>query len=72
MSSTMAQFLFQFFSYAHLPPKLQEVSKPFHDLAEQLCVLPANPMRTRALDYLLLAKDAAVRAAMATNDGLQG
>lgn len=56
----------QFFAYAHLPPHLQTVSKPFGDLAEHIIhFLPRNPERTVALRKLLEAKDAAVRASMA-------
>lgn len=60
------EHIMQFFAYAHLPPHLQEVSKPFGDLAEQIvATLPRNPERTKALNKLLEAKDAAVRAALA-------
>jgi len=52
----------QFFTFAHLPPHLQEVSKPFADLADVILTLPRNPERTVALRKLLEAKDAAVRA----------
>ena len=56
----------QFFAYAHLPPHLQAVSKPFGELAEHLvATLPRNPERTKALNKLLEAKDAAVRALLA-------
>lgn len=54
----------QFFSYLHLPDRLQEVSRPFSDLACQILMLPRNPERTVALRKLLEAKDAAVRAAL--------
>lgn len=55
--------LLQFFAYAHLPPHLQEHSKPFADLAQHIVdTLPANPERTVALRKLLEAKDCAVRA----------
>lgn len=55
--------IMQFFAYAHLPPFLQEVSKPFGDMAEWIAsTLPRNPERTVALRKLLEAKDAAVRA----------
>lgn len=55
--------ILQFFEYAHLPPHLQAVSKPFCDLANEVVhVLPRNPERTVALRKLLEAKDAAVRA----------
>lgn len=53
----------QFFAYEHLPSHLQEVSKPFGDLARLIVdTLPRNPERTVALRKLLEAKDAAVRA----------
>lgn len=55
--------LMQFFSYEHLPERLQAVSKPFCVLAEQIeFTLPPNPERTMALRKLLEAKDCAVRA----------
>lgn len=56
----------QFFAYAHLPPHLQEVSRPFGELAQRIVeTLPRNPQRTIALNKLLEAKDAAVRALLA-------
>lgn len=55
-------YLLQFFAWQHLPPHLQEVSKPFGELAEQLLELPDNPERTTAIRKLLEAKDCAVRA----------
>jgi len=56
-------YLLQFFSYKHLPEHLQEISKPFHDLALQISeTLPQNPETTTALRKLLEAKDCAVRA----------
>lgn len=55
--------LLQFFAYEHLPPHLQEVSKPFGELADAIIAkLPRNPERTVALRKLLEAKDCAVRA----------
>jgi hypothetical protein len=58
----------QFFAYAHLPPHLQEVSKPFYDLSRVIVdTLPRNPERTVALRKLLEAKDAAVRAKLAVD-----
>jgi len=57
------EYLMQFFGYAHLPENLQEVSKPFHLLAEVIVAeVPRNPERTVALRKLLEAKDCAVRA----------
>jgi hypothetical protein len=53
----------KFFAYAHLPEKLQAVSKPFCDLAQQVAErAPDNQETTVALRHLLEAKDAAVRA----------
>jgi hypothetical protein len=57
----------QFFAYSHLPEKLQAASKPFGELAQHIVdTLPRNPERTVALRKLLEAKDAAVRALLAT------
>ena len=52
------------FRFDHLPANLQEVSKPFHDLAEQLIATPDMDRTEReiALRKLLESKDAAVRA----------
>ena len=57
--------IMQFFNYGHLPPHLQEISKPFTDLAYRIMDLPRNPERTTALRKLLESKDAAVRARLA-------
>lgn len=55
--------LMQFFAYEHLPAHLQEISKPFGDLAHWIVdTLPMNAERTVALRKLLEAKDCAVRA----------
>lgn len=60
------EHILQFFAYAHLPPHLQAVSKPFGDMAQQIVdSLPRNPERTVALRKLLESKDAAVRALVA-------
>jgi hypothetical protein len=61
----MPEHIEQFFAYEHLPPHLQEVSKPFGDLAKVILTLPRNPERTVALRKLLESKDAAVRAKLA-------
>jgi hypothetical protein len=61
----MDEPILKFFAYAHLPEKLQEVSKPFFDLADHLvATLPRCAERTVALRKLLEGKDAAVRAAL--------
>jgi hypothetical protein len=55
----------KFFSYGHLPVKLQEVSRPFADLAQQVAErAPDSPETTVALRKLLEAKDCAVRATL--------
>jgi len=60
----MRQFM-QFFQYDHLPPALQEVSRPFCVMAAHLVeTLPANPESTVAMRKLMEAKDCAVRAAL--------
>lgn len=52
------------FTYAHLPASLARVSEPFCTLAELVVQsLPDCRERDKALDHLLYAKDAAVRAA---------
>jgi len=62
----------QFFRFAHLPPHLQEVSKPFCELAQHvIATLPSNPERTVALRKLLEAKDCAVRALLFEEGGKQ-
>ncbi len=61
-----AEHLMQFFSYAHLPGPLAEISQPFCELAERMIVqLPRNPERTVMLRKLLESKDCAVRAHLA-------
>lgn len=61
-------YLLQFFAYEHLPEHLQNVSRPFGQIAQQLVdTLPSNPERTAALRKLLEAKDCAVRALLFKN-----
>ena len=56
----------QFFTFAHLPMRLANVSRPFARMAAEIVVcLPRNPERTVALRKLLESKDAAVRAYIA-------
>ena len=55
----------KYFSYAHLPPKLQAVSKPVGDLAEKLeFLLPLTPEKSAGMRKLLEAKDCFVRTAL--------
>ncbi|TQN27480.1 hypothetical protein FHX37_4200 [Haloactinospora alba] len=59
--------ILRYFAYEHLPEHLQEVSRPFAELARHLAdTLPAGPETSTALRKLLESKDAAVRAALDT------
>ena len=61
--------ILQFFTYKHLPESLQEVSKPFCELAVWISEnLEPNSETSAALRKLLEAKDAAVRAKLYKND----
>jgi hypothetical protein len=54
-----------YFTWEHLPPRLQAVSKPFCDLAAAMvATLPAGAELSAGLRKLLEAKDCAVRAAL--------
>lgn len=56
----------RYFDYDHLPPQLQAVSKPCHDLAETMVgSLSDGPELTAGLRKLLEAKDCFVRHALA-------
>lgn len=53
----------KYFSYEHLPPKLQEVSKPMAELAKFMeDTLPDGPEKSAGMRKLLEAKDCFVRA----------
>lgn len=55
----------QYFRYTHLPERLQDVSRRFHQLANEVAInAPTNPETVVALRKLLEAKDAAVRAVL--------
>jgi hypothetical protein len=68
--------LLRFFAFDHLPPKLQEISQPFAELAERVAHELDGPEATACLRELLEAdvtvclrklleaKDCAVRAAL--------
>lgn len=63
----MEEPIMQFFEFAHLKQPLQDVSRPFCQLAQSMLdVLPRNPERTTMLRKLLEAKDCAVRAFLYT------
>lgn len=53
----------QFFEYEHLPPKLQEISKPLCELAKLMEeTLPDGPEKSAGMRKLLEAKDCFVRS----------
>ena len=58
--------MLEFFEYRHLPTHLQEISKPFHDLAHQSAKMETRHAAelTAGLRKLLEAKDCVVRAAL--------
>lgn len=56
--------ILRYFSYAHLPEHLRNISRLFHDLAHDLADHLDGPELTVALRKLLESKDAAVRAAL--------
>jgi hypothetical protein len=65
----MADRMLQFFHWEHLPPHLQEVSKPFGEMAVKIVSeIPSNPERTAGLRKLLEAKDCIVRAVLYKDD----
>ncbi|MCH9664667.1 MAG: hypothetical protein K0U41_02330 [Gammaproteobacteria bacterium] len=60
--------ILKYFAYEHLPPKLQEVSMAFYDLAHAINDhVPDCDERSVALRKLLEGKDAAVRACLEIN-----
>lgn len=59
----------RWFAYDHLPSHLQAVSRPCHDLADEMIgALPDGPELTAGLRSLLVAKDAFVRQAVEAAD----
>jgi len=55
--------ILKFFAYRHLPQHLQDISKPFSNLAYHLAEkLPVNAETVTALRKILEAKDCSVRA----------
>lgn len=65
MASLAGEHILQFFAFNHLPPHLQEISRPFCEMAVRIMHEPRNPERTVALRKLLESKDACVRARIA-------
>lgn len=61
----LAEPMLKWFAYAHLPERLQAVSRNYAVLAQGLVRdIERSPERTVALRKLLESKDAAVRAAL--------
>jgi len=59
----MSNPIMKYFEFAHLPAHLQEVSKPFHDLATQMDRdIGESAEKSAGLRKLLEAKDCLVRA----------
>lgn len=55
--------LLKYFTYAHLPTHLQEVSKPIGELAAEMnAKIPDGAEKTAGMRKLLEAKDCLVRA----------
>ena len=55
----------KYFKYDHLPDHLQDISKPFSDLASMIIVgLPDGFQKQQCLSKLLEAKDCAVRSVL--------
>lgn len=52
------------FAYEHLPPHLQEISRPFGELAKFVMERCEGPEASAGLRKLLEAKDCAVRAVL--------
>lgn len=61
----MASTTIKYFSYEHLPEKLQVVSKPICELAQLMeKILPDGPEKSAGMRKLLEAKDCFVRSAL--------
>jgi len=57
--------ILRFFEFAHLPPHLADVSRPFCELAHKIAgTLEPSAETSVALRKLLESKDAAVRASL--------
>lgn len=61
----------KYFAFEHLPPALQEVSKPLCELAHQMeKMLPDGPEKSAGMRKLLEAKDCFVRATLERQEGV--
>lgn len=59
--------ILQHFAYQHLPKHLQEISKPFHDLAHSMAEKLTGVELRAGLRKLMEAKDCMVRAKLETD-----
>lgn len=65
--------LMRYFSYEHLPPHLQPISRLMHDTAAHMVTqLPDSPELTAGLRKMLEAKDCFVRAGIAPGGDRHG
>jgi len=66
MNEKKPHYLMQFFKYDHLPDHLQEVSRPFCELAEDMDKFLdiETPEKSAAFRKLLESKDCAVRSVL--------
>ena len=65
--------MMRLFTYSHLPPNLQSVSKPICDLAwDMVNRIPDTPMLTRGLDKLWEAKNCLVMAVVVEDEKYLG
>lgn len=59
----MSDPILKYFEFGHLPPTLQLVSQPIHEVAHRMTAnLPDGPEKSAGLRKLLEAKDCFVRA----------
>lgn len=57
--------IMKFFDYEHLPPRLQDISRPICEVAREMdAMLPDGAEKSAGLRKLLEAKDCMVRAAV--------
>jgi hypothetical protein len=56
--------ILRFFEFEHLPSDLQEISRPFAELAHRMAEQLDGPELTAGLRKLLESKDCMVRAAL--------
>lgn len=60
----MNEDILDYFVFSHLPPALQDISRPFSVLAHRMAELTTGEQREVGLQKLLEAKDCMVRAAI--------